>query len=188
MHYDAGVFHKINTYTDTRLSFYYIDVENYIVANSGDSHHAAGSYGYNLDQVIFFGVEAEFNAALTDKLTLFGNYSYRKTEYDEEKILADAILLELAPEHKANLCIRYRLFPKTLWTSDIRYTGERKTEGAIYTLDAFITVDAGVEYELFENVKLRGYIVNLFGEAYEEVYGYPMPAQVFGVNLKMTLF
>jgi outer membrane receptor protein involved in Fe transport len=163
-------------------------VENYIVANSGDSHHATSSYGYNIDQVGFYGVEAEFNATLSDKLTLFGNYSFRKTQYDEEKILADAILLELAPEHKANLSIRYRLLPKTLLTSDIRYIGERKTEGEIYNLDAFTTVDLGIEQKLFENVTLHGYVANILGEEYEEVYGYPMPEQVYGINVKMTFF
>lgn len=163
-------------------------MENYIVANSGDSHHATSSYGYNIDQVVFYGVEAEFNAALSDKLTLFGNYSFRKTQYDEEKILADAILLELAPEHKANLSIRYRLLPKTLLTSDIRYIGERKTEGEIYNLDAFTTVDIGIEQELFENVTLHGYVANILGEEYEEVYGYPMPEQIYGINVKMTFF
>lgn len=188
MHYDAGLFHRINQNIDTRLSFYYIDVENYIVANSGDTHHASKSYGYNVDQVTFYGVEAEFNAALTDKLTLFGNYTYRKTEYDEKDILADAILLELAPEHKANLSIRYRLFEKTMLTTDIRYTGERKTESEIYTLDAFTTVDVGIEQKLIENVTLRAYAVNLFGEEYQEVYGYPMPDQIYGVNVKMTFF
>jgi len=188
MHYDTGLFHRITKNFDTRLSLYYITVDNYIVANSGDSHHASSSYGYNIDEVSFYGFEAEFNSTWFEKLIMFGNYTYRKTDYDKEEVLADAILLELAPEHKANLSIRYRLFEKTLLTSDIRYTGERKTEGDIYKLDDFIIVDAGIEQQIFKKVTVRAYAGNIFGEEYQEVYGYPMPEHIFGVNVKMIFF
>ena len=186
MHYDTGLFHRINNNFDTRWSLYYIAIDNYIVANSSDSQHASSSYGYNIDEVAFYGFEAEFNVTCSKNLTLFGNYTYRKTNYDQEDILADAILLELSPEHKANLSIRYRLSETLLTTSDIRYMGERKTEGDFYTLDDFITVDIGVEWKLLKNITLHGYVNNLFGENYQEIYGYPMPDQTYGVNLKMT--
>lgn len=168
------------------MSLYYIDVSNYIVANSGDIYHTASSYGYSMDSIAFYGVELEFSTILAEKLTLFGNYTYRKTEYDDDDLLADAVLLELAPEHKVNLGIRYRLFEKTLLTSDIRYMGKRESEGKIYTLDAFTTVDVGIEQELFGNTTVHVYANNIFGEEYQEVYGYPLPEHVYGVNLKMT--
>ncbi|SDU46536.1 TonB dependent receptor [Desulfobacula phenolica] len=186
MHYDTGLFHKLNEKIDTRLSIYYIAIDNYIVANSGDSHHASSSYGYNVDKIAFYGFEAEFNAALSKKVTLFGNYTFRQINYDQEDILADAILLELSPEHKANLSIRYKMFENTRLTSDIRYVGERKTEGNVYNLDDFITVDVGIEQTLFKKIALRAYISNLFGEKYQEVYGYPLPEQTFGIRVKVT--
>lgn len=188
MHYDTGLFHRFGENVITRLNVYYIDVENYIVANSGDVYHAASTYGYNLDQIAFYGVELEFDSTWFDKLTLFGNYTYRKTRYDDEDLLAEAILLTLAPEHKANLGVRYRLFPDTLLTSDIRYMGKRESEGNIYTLDEFITVDAGVEQKIFKNTTVHVYVNNIFREKYQEVYGYPMPREVFGVNVKVTFF
>jgi len=123
-----------------------------------------------------------------ENLTIFGNYTYRKTDYDSKDVLADAILLELSPKHKANLSIRYRLFKKTLLTSDIRYMGERETEGDLYTLDDFITVDVGIEQKLFKKVSVRAYAVNIFGEEYQEIHGYPMSDHIYGVNLKMIFF
>lgn len=171
---------------DTKLVFYHIDVDNYIVANSSDSFHNASTYGYNLDKMSFYGTEFEFNAILFEKLTLFGNYTYRKSHYNQSKILAEAILLNIAPKHKANLGIRYSLFNDTLITSDIRFVGARKTEGNVMNLDSFTTVDVGVQHAFSENIVLRVYAANILDEDYQEVYGFPMPGITYGVNLKMT--
>ncbi len=185
-HYDVGIHHHPMKNTDTKLAFYYIDVSNYIVANSSDSFHNASSYGYNIDEMIFYGTEFEFNTVLTEKLTLFGNYSYRKTDYDPAKLLAEAILLNISPKHKANLGIRYSLFDSTLITSDIRYVGERKTEGNIMNLGAFTTVDLAVQHAYSENMVMRIYATNILDKDYQEVYGFPMPGVSFGVNLRLT--
>ena len=171
---------------DTKLVFYYIDIDNYIVANSSDSFHNASTYGYNLDEMSFYGTEFEFNTVLFEKLTLFGNYTYRKTHYDPSKILAEAILLNIAPRHKANLGIRYSLFDNTLITSDIQFVGERRTEGNIMNLDSFTTVDLGLQHAYSDNIVMRVYATNIFDKDYQEVYGFPMPGIAFGVNLKMT--
>ena len=155
---------------DTRLVFYYIDVKNYIVANSGDAFHNTSSYGYNLDELAFYGVEFEFNATLFEKMTLFGNYSYRKTDYDPSKIIKEAILLELAPEHKANLGIRYNLFDSTMITSDIRFVGDRKSEGNIMDLGSFTTVDMGLQHIYSKNIALSVYASNILNKKYQEFY------------------
>ena len=186
MHYDMGLFQRITENFDTRVALYCIDIDNYIVGNSSDSYHTASSYAYNLDEILFYGVELEFNSVWFDRLTVFGNYTYRETEYDEDDVLADAQLLEIAPKHKANLGLRFKLFEKTMVTSDIRYVGKRESEGDVYTLEAFTTTDIGIQQELFENASLRCYVNNVFGENYQEVYGYPMPDQVFGGSLKIV--
>ena len=161
-------------------------VRNFIVANSGDSFHNASSYGYNLDNMAYYGAEFEFNTVLFEKLTLFGNYTFRKSDYDPDKLLADAILLELAPKHKANLGIRYSLFNGTMITSDIRFVGNRKTEGNVMNLGSFTTVDLGFQHAFSENIVLRVYGANILDKDYQEVYGFPMPGFTYGANLKMT--
>jgi len=181
---------------ETRVNFYYIDVSNYIVANAADTFHAESTYGFNMNEIIFYGVEMEFNSVWSDKLTFFGNYTYRKTDYDEEELYfknasgadldVSPILLEIAPEHKANLGLRYRIWDKTLLTSDIRYVGKRESEGNVYTLDDFITVDVGMEYEFRENLKAHFFVGNVLGEEYQEIYGYPMPGRVYGVSMKAS--
>ena len=171
---------------ETRLNFYYIDVSNYIVANAADTFHSTSTYGYNLNEMIFYGVEMEFNSHWSDRLTFFGNYTYRKTSYDDKDLLAKAILLDIAPEHKANLGVRYGLWAKTLATTDIRYVGKRESEGDVYTLDDFVTVDVGLEYRIRENFTAHVFVGNVLDEDYQEIYGYPMPGRVYGVSLKAT--
>jgi iron complex outermembrane receptor protein len=188
MHYDLGLFHRFAPGLVSRLNFYYIDVNNYIVANSGDVYHAASSYGFNMDRISYYGAELEVDTTWFDRLTVFGNYTYRETDYDREDLLADAVLLTLAPKHKAGMGLRYRFLTGTLLTSDIRYMGKRESEGNIYTLDAFTTVDVAVEHELTKSITLRVYGSNIFRETYQEVYGYSMPKDTYGVNLKVTLF
>jgi outer membrane receptor protein involved in Fe transport len=148
--------------------------------------HNASAYGYNLKEMAFYGTEVEFNANIFNNLTLFGNYSYRKTDYDPAKILAEAILLKITPKHKANLGLRYSLFNNTLLTSDIRYVGERKSEGDVMNLDSFITVDVGLQHSYTNNIILRVYATNILDKKYQEVYGFPMPGVGCGVNLKLV--
>ncbi|MBN1905322.1 MAG: TonB-dependent receptor [Deltaproteobacteria bacterium] len=185
-HYDLGIFHRPMKNMDTKLVFYYIDIDNYIVGNSGDVFHNASSYGFNIDSMAFYGTEVEFNASLFDNLTLFGNYTYRKSDYDRSKLIAEAILLKITPEHKANLGLRYSLFNNTLITSDIRYIGERKSEGNVMNLDSFITVDVGLQHSYTKNIVLRVYATNILDKKYQEVYGFPLPGVGCGVNLKLV--
>lgn len=147
------------------------------------------NYAYNIDSVGFYGVEGEFNGILFDKLVIFGNYSYREMNYDKGA-LPSAFLLDLPPKHKANLGLRYRLLKDTLITSDLRYVGERKSEGG-YTFDEYFIMDLGIEQTFFKKakfgpLKILAFVNNLFGESYQEVYGYPMPYQTFGVQVKFT--
>jgi len=188
MHYDLGIFHRFAKNFVTRLNFYYINIDNYIVANAGDVYHATSNYGFNMDQIEYYGTEFEFDTTWFEKLTVFGNYSYRRTSYDKREMLEEAVLLTLAPEHKANLGLRYRLFPSTMLTSDIRYVGERESEGNVYTLDAFWTTDMSIDHEFSKNFSMRVYGTNLFREDYEEVYGFPMPRDTYGVNFILTFF
>jgi len=97
----------------------------------------------------------------------------------------DAILLDLPPKHKANIGIRYRMADNMLITSDLRMVGQRKSEAG-YTLSGYTTCDVGIEYSFPKNIKVMLYGNNIFGESYQEIYGYPMPDQTVGVNIILS--
>jgi len=184
-HYDVGVYHRIGKNIDTRASVYYIDIDDYVVVDSSSAYYES-NYAYNLDKVEFYGVELEFNSTLFDKLGLFGNYTYRDMDRQETD-LPVVFWLNLPPKHKFNIGLRYRLLKNTLLTCDLRYVGERESEGS-FSMDDYFTTDLGLEQTLFKRAKILFYVNNLFGENYQEVYGYPMPDQTYGVQVKLTLF
>ncbi|MDY6853272.1 MAG: TonB-dependent receptor [Thermodesulfobacteriota bacterium] len=187
-HYDVGIYHRIGENFDTRFVVYYTDVSDYIALDR-DKYYVDDKekpYAYNVDSAQFYGLELEFNSTLFDKLGLFGNYTYLENEVDETD-LPITFWVDIPPRHKGNLGLRYWLKGNILLTCDVRYVGKRKSEDG-YTLDDFMITDIGIQYTCLENkAKLLGYVNNVFGENYLEVYGYPMPRQIFGFQLKYIL-
>ena len=185
--YDAGIYHRLGKNFDTRFVVYYTDVSDYIALDN-DKYNVGGTerpYAYNVDSVQFYGVEFEFSSTF-DNLTIFGNYTYMDNKVDETGGLPITFWTDLPPKHKANLGLRYHLRDNILLTCDERYVGERKSERG-HTIDGFMTTDIGIQYTFLKNkAKLFGYVNNIFGKSYEEVYGYPMPRQTFGVQMKYT--
>ena len=148
----------------------------------------SSNYAYSLDSVHYYGVEAEFDTQVSDNLGIFGNYSYLKTEHsDPEYSMPVSFWLNLAPKHKFNLGVRWRLFQDTLLTADLRYVGKRENEAG-YDIDGYITTDLSLRQALSDRVEIFTYVNNTFGENYEEIYGFPMPDQVFGIEVKVSLF
>lgn len=121
-----------------------------------------------------------------DKLGFFGNYTYQESKVDEPDDKPSVFWLDdLPPKHKINIGLRYKLFENTLLTCDTRYVGEKKGESGD-SIDAFTTTDIGVQQTILKKTKLLVYVNNVFGESYQEVYGYPRPRQTFGVQIKHT--
>ena len=184
MHYDIGIYHRVAKNIDTRLALYYTDITDYIVFDSPRSYYS-DYYAYNLGSVNFYGVEWEFSSTLFNKLGLFGNYTYRGMNREETE-LPVVFWLDLPPKHKFNIGLRYRLLKDSLLTCDLRYVGKRKCGD--FTNDDFFITDVGIEQTIFKKLKVLLYVNNLFGENYEEVYGFPMPGQTYGVQVKLALF
>ena len=184
MHYDIGIYHQVAKNIDTRLALYYTDITNYIVFDSPRSYYS-DYYAYNLGSVNFYGVEWEFSSTLFNKLGLLGNYTYRGMNREETE-LPVVFWLDLPPKHKFNIGLRYRLLKDSLLTCDLRYVGKRKSGN--FTNDDFFITDVGIEQTIFKKLKVLLYINNLFGENYEEVHGFPMPGQTYGVQVKLALF
>jgi outer membrane cobalamin receptor len=54
-------------------------------------------------------------------------------------------------------------------------------------LDPYITADINLKVPVGKHAELSGYVENLFGEEYEEQFGYPMPGIIIGAALKLSL-
>ncbi len=182
-HYDTGVYHRIRENIDVRFVVYYSDVSDYVALDRPSAYNP-NAFAYNIDSVGFYGMEFEFDARF-DTINIFGNYTYLENKVDETD-LPDSFWVDVPPKHKANLGVRYDLMKDLMATCDMRYVGVRKSEGG-YDMDSYFITDVGMQYTfLSDKAKLLVYVNNLFGENYQEVYGYPMPKQTIGAQIKYT--
>jgi outer membrane receptor protein involved in Fe transport len=133
----------------------------------------------------YFGYEGEFNWAPFDKLTLFGNFSHLKNSYTARTGLPAVELLELPPNNKGKLSIRYSLPRHMRLLSDIKFIGRRGTEGG-YTLDRYAVADFSVEKGFSKKATVQFFANNMFGTDYQQVYGYPSPGRAFGIRLQVN--
>lgn len=182
--YDAGFYRRLGKAFDARITANYTKIRNYFVTNTSSIYYS-GSFAYQIDTMKFYGVECEFNWTPSEKLTLFGNYSYLKNEFSKDEDLPDAILLELPPRNKGKLSIRYSLPADMRLASDIKFIGERKSEGG-YALDRYATVNFSLEKKIAGKFAVRAFINNLFDAEYEQVYGYPSPHRTYGIRLYVS--
>jgi outer membrane receptor protein involved in Fe transport len=182
--YDAGFYRRIAKSLDVRVAANYINTSNYYVTNTASIYMSA-SYAYSIPTMRFYGVESEFNWAPLEKLDVFGNYSYLKNSFEMEGSLPYALLLELPPRNKGKLSVRYTLPFKTRFSSDIRFMGERKSEGG-YMLPRYTTADIGFERNLGGKITGSLFVNNLLDKEYRQVYGYPSPGRTFGVRIQLN--
>jgi outer membrane receptor protein involved in Fe transport len=182
--YDFGFYRRITKSFDMRATGNYINTDNYFVTNTASTYYN-GSYAYQIPTMKFYGAEFEFNWKPSEKLTLFGNYSYLKNEYDRNPSLPYAMILELPPRNKGKLSVRYDLPLKTRFASDIKFVGERMSEGG-FTLDRYALADISFERDLANRLTAGFFVNNLFSADYQQVYGYPAAGTSFGFRIQMS--
>ena len=89
------------------------------------------------------------------------------------------------PKHKIKLLARYEVWKDGFLQLSGRFVGERQAQKG-ETLDAYTVWDAGIE-QLFSvggvDFTAAFYVSNLLGEEYQEIAGYDMPRQVYGLRL-----
>jgi outer membrane receptor protein involved in Fe transport len=183
--YDGGVYRKLTKTLDVRISGDFVDTSNYWVADTSSLYYAKSSYTYTINSVKFYGIEGEFNWTPSEKLVLFGNYSFQDRSFKKDPTLPYSELLSLPPKNKGNFSLRYSLPLKTRVSLDLKAFGKRSSEGGYY-LDRYALADISFDRKLSGGLTAGFFINNLFGADYQQVYGYPSPGRTFGLRLKMT--
>ncbi len=153
------------------------------MAATGSIYYAS-SYAYSLPSLYNYGADYEFNYTPFEKLTFFGNYTYSAKKYDYNG-LPNSRLLNLSPRNKAKVSVRYTLKKGWLLTSDLYYNGTGGTQGG-GTLPQYFVADVGVDKILAGHLKLSFFVNNVTGTKYEQVFGYPMPRQTYGIRLQFN--
>lgn len=127
-----------------------------------------------------------------DRFSATAAYVYQEQDVTETGFEKDwtYYLPQILPHHKVKLLSSYRIVKDGWLRLSARYVGERKAQkledGKQHTLDSYATLDIGCE----QNFKLKGvnfglgaFVNNVTGTNYQEIAGFDMPRQIYGVKL-----
>lgn len=192
MEYEVGVSRELGKNNNVQLTYYYYDVDNYIVYNHALNPRTALEQGrpledslFNAEYLILQGIEVELNFEVFERLSGYINYTYQDYDLGPMRVLEDDARIDVyqLPRHKANLGLEWSPWQDTTVMVDIRYVDDRKTS-LDEEIDGFVTMDLGLEQCLMSRkLRVKGYITNLFNKKYEETYLIPAPERTFGVNV-----
>jgi len=195
MEYEVGILHELGENSTFRLTYYYNDVDNYIVFNGALNPRAAAAAGrplsdslFNADYLKLQGVEVELYFKIFEQLGGYINYTFQDYNLGPIPVAEDEARIDVyqLPRHKANAGLDWSPWENTTFMTTLRYVDERKTS-LNEKIDSFFTVDIGIE-QCFKSksLKVKGYITNLFDGEYEEAYLISAPDRKFGINVSYT--
>jgi outer membrane receptor protein involved in Fe transport len=189
--------HGFGDFAFMRLSTYYYKVDDYIIFRFDPSWRGV----YNIDQADLYGVSLDGRTGLTDwlsgNLSLTWQHSRKEGDLFDTAGLSDEI--DYLPDWKAAAGLEFKLPYQSVFDVTLRYVGERRKIYAfssgwpvqqyfkLIELDPYVTVDIDLKFPLGRHAEISGYVENLFGEEYEEQFGYPMPGLIFGAALKLYM-
>jgi outer membrane cobalamin receptor len=183
MNYEAGVEQQLPLNTWASLTFYWLDVEDYIEKIPPDDIFT------NNDEYRFRGFELAAENRTMERLLLKASYTFLDSEDRSSGSERDE--LQNRPEHKVALEARYNFnFGLTAYTSFV-YLADQVTYSRTEPLTKkdladYALVNAKLEQALFDNLlHLHAGVDNIFDEDYEESYAFPSPGRFIygGVRL-----
>lgn len=133
------------------------------------------------------GVETTVSVALTEKVSLNGNYTFTQV---------DKALDRLIPKHKANASIDFQPTKRTLFNLNYQYFNARNDafyNGTTFTVDtiqlgSYQLLNALAKYELIQNrLTVFGTVTNIFNEEFVENAGYSTRGRNFKLGVNIVL-
>lgn len=133
------------------------------------------------------GVETTVSVALTEKVSLNGNYTFTQV---------DKALDRLIPKHKANASIDFQPTKRTLFNLNYQYFNARNDafyNGTTFAVDtiqlgSYQLLNALAKYELIQNrLTIFGTVTNIFNEEFVENAGYSTRGRNFRLGVNIVL-
>lgn len=129
------------------------------------------------------GIEVSGQAALSDKVTLFGAYTYTEsTDPDGERQLR-------VPRHDLVLGVEAAIAPRWNLRAEVQHVSDFYDVGLDFpydpvALDDYTLVNANITYAITDRAEAYLRVENLFDEDYQTVNGYGQPGQSFYAGLR----
>ncbi|MCK4618939.1 MAG: TonB-dependent receptor [Desulfobacterales bacterium] len=178
--WDIGVEQSLfNNWINIGITYFYNAFDDLIVWDNGYN---------NVDEAKTKGVESFIKITPFDDLSLKLNYTYTNTEDNDGKRLLRR------PLNKVGFNTCYRFLKRGTANFDVLYVGERDDsywDSMTFTtkdvvLDDYILVNLSGSFDISKYLQIFARIENLFGEKYNEAYGYGTPASSVYGGLKVT--
>jgi outer membrane cobalamin receptor len=141
------------------------------------------------DKTVRRGVEADMRLYVTDRIYLWGNYTYTNAKFDSTDTW-----VPLVPEHKASVGMEWQVLDPLVVSATSTYVGPRfdgndENNNRFDKLDGYPVLDAKVIYQ-WKNMKVFAGVNNALNKlystvAYSETY-YPMPERNFYGGIAWT--
>jgi outer membrane receptor protein involved in Fe transport len=172
-----------------RTAFYYYDIGNFM----NDSGITAPGTGlgsnclYNIPSVKMYGVEVEAAINLEKRFRGLISYNYQAFDAKESPFQQgwSYYLPLIYPKHKIKAISRVRLWEEGWLQVDARLISDRKSQKGP-RLGAYGLLNLGFEQKLKfwqQELTLNVFGNNLTGTRYQEIQGYYMPRQTFGLTI-----
>jgi len=194
--YEAGIVHAFGDRLQARLTLYTMDVRDELFFNP-----VGGLFGFganeNLDKTRHNGVETGFSAAVTDSISVFGNFTYTDVKFKSGPY--DGKHIQLVPQYSASFGGDYRFLKSFLLAANATWVGEKYLDNDVRNnfdkMESYFVVNAKLSYTYKSLTAYIG-VNNIFDEEYSE-YGivgsfgtknfYPAPERNFYGGLRVAL-
>lgn len=130
------------------------------------------------------GVELEWHVMATDDLTIGGSYTWLRARNPDGQVEVRR------PRHEFGLNAQWRLAEgRGLLSGDLRHvSGNWDTQwfgaGGTKKLPAYTVFNLAASYDVTENARLTGRVVNLFDKDYYDAWGYVSQGRVAWIGLE----
>jgi len=194
--YEAGIVHAFGRRLQARITMYTMDVRDELFFNP-----TGGAFGFganeNLDKTRHYGVETGFTAAVTDSVSVFGNFTYTDVKFKSGPY--DGNHIQLVPQYSASFGGDYRFLKSFLLAANANWVGKKYLDNDVLNdfdkMESYIVVNAKLSYTYKSLTAYIG-VNNIFDEEYSE-YGivgfsgiknfYPAPERNFYGGLRVAL-
>ncbi len=194
--YEAGFVQTFGNWLQARFTVYRMDVRDELFFNPLGGQLGFGT-NENLDKTRHTGYETGITAAVTENISVFGNFTYTDVKFKSGPY--DGNHIQLVPKYSASFGADYRFFKFFLLAANLNWIGKKYLDNDVQNdfdkMESYTVVNARLSYT-YKSLTAYVGVNNIFDEEYSE-YGivgssgiknfYPAPERNYYGGLRVAL-